>query len=38
MKNLYEFAEMILQKNSIDTMIEVICHLTDEDIKMICAQ
>lgn len=35
MKNLIEFAESILQRNSIETMIEVICSLSDEDIKQI---
>lgn len=35
MKNLCEFAENILQRNSIDTMIEVICSLSDDDINMI---
>lgn len=35
MKNLVEFAESILQRNSIETMIEVICSLSDEDIKNI---
>ena len=35
MKNLCEFAEEILKRNSIETMIEVICRLSDEEIKMI---
>ncbi len=35
MKNLCEFADSILQRNSIETMIEVICSLSDEDIKTI---
>ena len=35
MKNLCEFAENILARNTIETMIEVICSLSDEDIKTI---
>lgn len=35
MKNLVAFAESILERNSIETMIEVICSLSDEDIKNI---
>ena len=35
MKNLIEFAENILQRNTIDTMIEIICSLSDEDINLI---
>ena len=37
MKNLMEFAENILERNSIETMIEVVCSLSDDDIKMIIA-
>ena len=37
MKNLVAFAEEILKRNSVETMIEVICKLSDDDIKMICA-
>jgi len=35
MKNLCQFAEMILQRNSIETMIEVVCSLSEEQIKQI---
>ena len=35
MKNLCEFAENLLERNSVDTFVEVICSLTDEDIKKI---
>lgn len=35
MKNLLEFAQGILERNSIETMIEIICSLTDDEIKMI---
>jgi len=35
MKNLIAFADSILERNSIETMIEVICSLTDDDIKHI---
>ena len=35
MKNLCEFAQNILERNSIETMIEVICGLSDDDIKTI---
>lgn len=35
MKNLVEFAENLLQRNSIDTMIEIICKLSDDDIDLI---
>ena len=37
MKNLCEFAENILQRNSIETMIEIICKLSDDDIKTLLA-
>ena len=37
MRNLVEFAENILERNSIETMVEIICSLTDEDIKEIIA-
>ena len=33
MKNLLEFAQNILERNSVETMIEVICALSDDDIK-----
>lgn len=35
MNNLCAFAENILQNNSIETMIEIICSLSDEEIKII---
>jgi hypothetical protein len=35
MKNLLEFAQNILERNTVETMIEVICSLSDEDIKTI---
>lgn len=35
MKNLCEFAENILQRNDIETMIEVVCNLSNEEINMI---
>lgn len=35
MENLIEFAESILERNSIDTMIEIICALSDDDIKQL---
>lgn len=37
MKNLVEFAESILARNSVETMVEIICSLTDEDIQRIIA-
>ena len=37
MKNLCEFAENILARNTIETMIEVICSLSDDDIKKLMA-
>ena len=37
MRNLVEFAENILQRNSIETMIEIICKLSDDDIKDLMA-
>ena len=35
MKNLCEFAENLLERNSVETFVSVICSLTDEDIKKI---
>lgn len=35
MKNLCAFAESLLERNSVETFVEVICSLTDEDIKKI---
>ena len=35
MKNLCEFAEALLERNSVETFVAVICSLTDEDIKKI---
>ena len=35
MKNLCEFAENLLERNSVETFVQVICSLSDEDIKMI---
>ena len=35
MKNLVEFAENILANNSVETLVEVVCSLSDEDIQMI---
>ena len=35
MKNLCEFAEDILQRNSVDTLIEIVCALSDDDIQTI---
>ena len=35
MKNLCEFAESLLERNSVETFVQVICSLTDEDIKKI---
>ena len=35
MKNLCEFAENILQRNDIETMIEVVCNLSNDEINMI---
>ena len=37
MTKLVQFAEMILENNSVDTMIDVVCNLSDEEIKMIMA-
>ena len=37
MRNLVEFAENILERNSIETMVEIVCSLTDDDIKQIIA-
>ena len=35
MKNLVEFAENILKRNSVETMVQIICALSDDDIKSI---
>ena len=35
MKNLCAFAENLLERNSVETFVQVICSLTDEDIKKI---
>ena len=35
MKNLCEFAENLLERNSVETFVQVICSLSDEDIQMI---
>ena len=35
MRNLVEFAESLLERNSIETFVFVICHLSDDDIKNI---
>lgn len=35
MKNLCEFAENILQRNTIETMIEIVCSMSDDEVKMI---
>jgi hypothetical protein len=35
MKNLCAFAENLLERNSVETFVAVICSLTDEDIKKI---
>ena len=35
MKNLCAFAESLLERNSVETLVEVICSLTDDDIKKI---
>ena len=35
MKNLCAFAESLLERNSVETFVEVICSLSDEDIKKI---
>lgn len=37
MNNLCEFAENILQRNSIDVMIEIVCSLTDDEIKTLAS-
>lgn len=37
MKNLCEFAESILARNTIETFIEIICSLSDDDVKQIIA-
>lgn len=37
MKNLLEFAQNILERNTVETMIEVVCSLSDDDIKQIIA-
>lgn len=33
MKNLCEFAENILQRNNVETLIEIVCSMSDDDIK-----
>jgi len=33
MENLILFAESILERNSVETMVQVICSLSDDDIK-----
>ena len=35
MKNLCEFAENLLERNSVETFVAVICSLTNEEIQMI---
>ena len=35
MKNLCEFAENLLERNSVETFVAIICSLSDEDIKKI---
>lgn len=35
MKNLCAFAESLLERNSVETFVEVICSLSDDDIKKI---
>ena len=35
MKNLCAFVENLLERNSVETFVEVICSLSDEDIKNI---
>lgn len=35
MKNLCAFAENLLERNSVETFVQVICSLTDEEIQMI---
>lgn len=35
MKNLCEFAEDLLERNSVETFVAIICSLSDEDIKKI---
>jgi len=35
MKNLCEFAESLLERNSVETFVEVICSLSDDDIEKI---
>ena len=37
MNNLCEFAENILQRNFIDVMIEIVCSLTDDEIKTLAS-
>jgi len=37
MKNLCEFAEMILARNTVETLVEIVCSLSDEDVKKIIA-
>ena len=35
MKNLCAFAESLLERNSVETFVQVICSLSDDDIKRI---
>ena len=35
MKNLCAFAEDLLERNSVETFVSVICSLSDDDIKKI---
>lgn len=35
MKNLCAFAEDLLERNSVETFVYVICHLSDDEIKQI---
>ena len=37
MKNLILFADEILKNNSVETMVQVFCSLTDEEIEKIIA-
>lgn len=37
MKKLVQFVEKILERNSIETMVEIVCSLSDDDIKKIIA-
>lgn len=35
MSKLAEFAEMILARNTVETMVEIVCSMSDEDVKKI---